>query len=91
MLWHIWHKMLKQKDRGLWDFVSKHTPAIGKSSRGELTINCHPVLIDSAAPPAHQAAGQRSNHITLPPHSHAIPTDLCIDHFKRVPFKIPLH
>lgn len=67
MLWHIWHKMLKQKDRGLWNLVSKHTPAIGKSSHGELTINCHPVLIDSAAPPTHQAAGQRSNHITLPP------------------------
>lgn len=49
MLWHIWHKMLKQKDRGLLWGVSKHMPAIGKSSPGELTMDFDPFLSDSAA------------------------------------------
>ena len=37
------------KDRALWVFVSKHMPALGESSPGELTIDCNRFLIDSAA------------------------------------------
>ena len=48
ILWHIWHKMLKQR-QGFVGFVSKHMPALGESISGELTIDCNRFLIDSAA------------------------------------------
>lgn len=72
----------KTKRQGFAGFVSKHTPALGESSPGELTIDCDGFLIASAA--AHllrlpaaipsctsstPSCGAENHRVTLPLHS----------------------
>lgn len=77
VLWHIWHKMLKQKDRGLWALcqntrqhlvraVLVNLPWIVIASRlTQLLSICSGCPLQfQAVPPPCQAEGQRNHHVT---------------------------